>query len=78
NPSGYGAVISGIGSGQLAEPSAGGKVNSLSSSDSKTREVGVIGTFQYGLANRYFLTAGIRSDATSKTGRNSRWGTFPT
>lgn len=78
NPSGYGAVISGIGSGQLADPSAGGKVNSLSSSDSKTREVGVIGTFQYGLANRYFLTAGIRSDATSKTGRNSRWGTFPT
>ncbi len=78
NPSGYGAVISGIGSGQLADPSAGGKVNSLSSSDSKTREVGIIGTFQYGFASRYFLTAGIRSDATSKTGRNSRWGTFPT
>lgn len=78
NPSGYGAVIAGIGSGQLADPSAGGKVTSLSSSDSKTREVGIIGTFQYGFASRYYLTAGIRSDATSKTGRNSRWGTFPT
>lgn len=78
NPSGYGAVIAGIGSGQLADPSAGGKVTSLSSSDSKTREVGIIGTLQYGFASRYYLTAGIRSDATSKTGRNSRWGTFPT
>lgn len=77
-PSGYGARIGGIGSGQLSDPSAGGKVTSLFSSESKTREVGIIGTLQYGFAGRYYLTAGIRSDATSKTGRNSRWGTFPT
>lgn len=77
-PSGYGSVIAGIGSGQLADASAGGKVISLSSDESKTREIGLIGTLQYGYASRYYLTAGIRSDATSKTGRNSRWGTFPT
>lgn len=77
-PSSYQALISGIGSGELADPSAGGKVNSLESSDEKVREVGVIGSLQYGFGGRYYLTAGLRSDATSKTGRNSRWGTFPT
>ena len=32
---------------------------------------------QYGLLNRYTLTLNARADASSKVGRNHRWGFFP-
>lgn len=79
--SGYKASIFGIGSGELADPSAGGTVKTnkgLVSSDSKNRQVGFMGSLHYSYNNRYNATMGIRSDATSQTGRTCRWGTFPT
>lgn len=75
--SSYSSTIAGIGSGELADPSAGGKVTGQSSSDSKNRRIGFVGTFQYSYDSRYNITGGIRSEANSNTGKNSRWGTFP-
>ena len=37
----------------------------------------VIGRLNYSLLDRYVLTATLRSDGSSRFGKNSRWGTFP-
>lgn len=77
NSSSHKSTIAAIGSGELADPSGNGKVTQMSSSDSQNRKIGINGSFQYNFGDRYIATAQIRSDANSSTGRNSRWGTFP-
>ncbi len=37
----------------------------------------VLGRAIYNFDNRYFVTASIRADGSSKFGPNNRWGTFP-
>lgn len=37
----------------------------------------VIGRFMYNYDKRYFLTAAIRRDGSSKFSKDNRWGTFP-
>lgn len=39
--------------------------------------VSVFGRLNYNYADRYLLTATMRSDASSKFGQNNRWGYFP-
>ena len=49
---------------------------SPSGSNSKSREVGVIGALNYSYGDRYLFDASIRKSASSIYGDNSRWGTF--
>lgn len=77
NSSSHSSAISAIGSGEMADPSGSGKIVKMSSSDSKSRKVGFMGSINYNYGERYNFNARIRSDANSSTGRNSRWGTFP-
>lgn len=77
NGSSHNGAVSNVGSEEMADPSGGGKIIKMSSSDSQSRKVGFMGSVNYNFGERYNFNARIRSDANSKTGRNSRWGTFP-
>ena len=47
-----------------------------SGSSAKTREIGIIGAFNYSYADRYLFDASIRQSASSVYGSDNRWGTF--
>ena len=47
-----------------------------SGSSSKTREIGIIGAFNYSYAERYLFDASVRRSASSVYGSDNRWGTF--
>lgn len=40
--------------------------------------VGVFGRAQYNYASKYYLTASLRRDGSTKFGKDSKWGLFPT
>jgi TonB-linked SusC/RagA family outer membrane protein len=50
---------------------------SESSYQSEYKLVGYFGRFNYNYANRYFLSASIRHEGSSKFGSDHKWGTFP-
>lgn len=45
-------------------------------SNSKLREIGIIGALNYSYADRYLFDASLRRSASSAYGKDSRWGTF--
>ena len=45
-------------------------------SDSKTREIGLVGALNYSYAERYLLDASIRETGSSLYGNENHWGTF--
>ena len=47
-----------------------------SGSDSKTREIGLIGAFNYSYADRYLFDASIRESGSSVYGSDNHWGSF--
>jgi TonB-linked SusC/RagA family outer membrane protein len=47
-----------------------------SGSTNKTREIGLIGAFDYSYDDRYLFDASIRKTGSSIYGSNNRWGTF--
>ena len=47
------------------------------SMDSKTTMFGYFGRADYSYQGKYLATLTVRRDASSKFGKNSRWGTFP-
>ena len=47
-----------------------------SGSSAKTREIGIIGAFNYSYAERYLFDASVRRSASSVYGSDNRWGTF--
>ena len=47
-----------------------------SGSNSKTREIGIIGALNYLYDDRYLFDASIRESASSMYGADNRWGTF--
>jgi TonB-linked SusC/RagA family outer membrane protein len=51
-----------------------GATNSL---ETKNVLISYFGRLQYSYADRYQLAASLRRDASSKFGKDSRWGTFP-
>lgn len=73
----YNSSVSGIGSAEVADPAAGGKITKLTSSSSSNRSVGFLANGHYNYDDRYMITAGVRYDGNSKMGRNARWGAFP-
>ena len=64
-------------SGFLSDPANNGALQSLQASKSQSRSVAVVGSFMYSYKNRVNLNAAFRTDGSSNTGRQSRWGTFP-
>lgn len=61
----------------LSDPSANGRILGFGTSTSQNRDVAFLGTLFYSYKNKYNINGFLRSDASSVTGRNSRWGTFP-
>jgi len=55
---------------------SGGVFNG-SGSKYKYNRLSVFGRLNYSYANKYLVQATIRRDASSKFGKNNRWGTFP-
>ncbi|MFY0598974.1 MAG: TonB-dependent receptor [Cyclobacteriaceae bacterium] len=52
-------------------------VNNTSSSSSEHSLASVFGRINYKLKNRYFLSATIRRDGSSRFGKDNKWGNFP-
>ena len=52
--------------------------SSISSWASSSRLIGFFGRVQYNYKSKYYLTASLRRDGSSKFGINKKWGTFPT
>lgn len=61
----------------LSDPGANGKIVGIGAGKSQNRDVAFVGTLFYSYKMRYKINALIRTEASSVTGRNSRWGTFP-
>ncbi|MGD9930334.1 MAG: TonB-dependent receptor [Mangrovibacterium sp.] len=50
---------------------------SMSSSQNSSRLVGWFARLNYNYANKYFLSASVRHEGSSKFGANHKWGNFP-
>lgn len=50
---------------------------SMSTSQNESKLVGYFGRLNYNFANKYFLSASIRYEGSSKFGKDHKWGTFP-
>ncbi len=64
----YSITTSGNGDEAVASPSSGGKVTSMSSSNSSYREVGFVGTISYDYDNRFAFTPAARMAGNSNQG----------
>lgn len=51
--------------------------NSVSSGKEEYKLISFLGRVNYNYDNRYYLTASVRRDGSSKFGVNNRWGIFP-
>lgn len=49
----------------------------MSSTQNQNKLVGWFGRINYNYANRYFLSASVRYEGSSKFGADHKWGTFP-
>jgi len=49
----------------------------LSSTSNKYRRIGYLGRLNYNFDSKYLIAASIRKDASSRFGKDNRWGTFP-
>ena len=73
----YASMIYGAASAGMSDPSAGGAVTSIGSSESEVRNLSGIGSFAYTLLNRYSLNATFNYEGKSSLGNDNRWGFFP-
>lgn len=73
----YASMIYGAASAGMSDPSAGGAVTSIGSSESEVRSLSGIGSFAYTLLNRYSLNATFNYEGKSSLGNDNRWGFFP-
>ncbi len=64
--------------GNISSPSAEGTIgDKFSTGASEWRSIYVTGQFHYGYKGKYMFDLSMRRDASSKFGKNTRWGTFP-
>lgn len=73
----YASMIYGAASAGMSDPSAGGAVTSIGSSESEVRSLSGIGSFAYTLMNRYSVNATFNYEGKSSLGNDNRWGFFP-
>jgi TonB-linked SusC/RagA family outer membrane protein len=57
--------------------SSGSKTYSFNQALSSSSMISYFGNLSYNFDNKYFIEGNIRRDGSSKFGKNSRWGTFP-
>ncbi len=57
--------------------SGNSQYNSIGSYREEYKLISFLGRVNYNYAGKYFLTASIRRDGSSKFGKNNRWGNFP-
>lgn len=60
----------------LYEPIAASQLNSFTGSSVDYRLLSFLGRAEYNYANRYFLSASLRTDGSSRFAPETRWGTF--
>ena len=63
--------------GDIWDPAANAPISLLASGSSESRGVGILGSFNYKLKDRYIAALNARMDGSSKFGSNQRWGLFP-
>jgi TonB-linked SusC/RagA family outer membrane protein len=73
----FATVTSGSFPNDLVETLNAGVVTSGSSTATEWSMISYLGRAQYNFQNKYFLTAAIRRDGSSRFGRDTRWGYFP-
>lgn len=61
----------------LRYPSSGTKTPAATGTDSFTSLVSYLGRVMYNYAEKYYLTASIRVDGSSKFSKDNKWATFP-
>ena len=61
----------------LRYPSSGTKSPAATGTDSFTSLVSYLGRVMYNYAEKYYLTASIRVDGSSKFSKDNKWATFP-
>ncbi|MCC8174351.1 MAG: SusC/RagA family TonB-linked outer membrane protein [Odoribacter sp.] len=76
--SNYTSVIYGAASPNLDDPTTGGTVESIGSSDSETRSISALLSVHYTLFNKYIIQSVINASGNSSMGKSKRWGYFPT
>ena len=77
NSTGQSTSGSGLPSGSITSPDAGGKNTGLSSSYAEWRSLYFTLSVHYAYKSRYMLDVSARADATTKFGPDKRWGVFP-
>jgi TonB-linked SusC/RagA family outer membrane protein len=60
----------------LYEPAAASQLNDFTGISDNYTKLSFFGQGQYNYLNRYFLTASVRRDGSSRFSPDSRWGTF--
>ncbi|MBD2754146.1 TonB-dependent receptor [Spirosoma sp. BT704] len=73
----FATVTSGSFPNDLVETLNAGVVTSGSSTASEWAMISYLARAQYNFQNKYFLTAAIRRDGSSRFGTDTRWGYFP-
>jgi TonB-linked SusC/RagA family outer membrane protein len=70
-------ATSGLPDAQITDPTGVGFLESVSSSTSKAKSIGLISRAHYSFLNRYILDLTCRVDGSSKFGQNNQFGAFP-
>ena len=73
----FATITSGSFPNDLVETLNAGVVSNGSTNASEWAMLSYLARTQYNYKNRYFLTAAIRRDGSSRFGGNTRWGYFP-
>jgi outer membrane receptor protein involved in Fe transport len=73
----FASITSGNFPNDLVETLNAGVVSSGFTNASEWAMISYLARAQYNYLNRYFFTAAIRRDGSSRFGANSRWGYFP-
>lgn len=61
----------------LVQTLNGGQVTGGGSSKEEWSLLSVLGRVQYNFASKYYLSAAVRADGSSRFGANNKWGVFP-
>ena len=72
----YATEVSGSGSANIADPSAGGKIKKTSSGSSNGRTVRLALNAHYNYDDRYMATLGYNLEGNSRMGKDRRFGGF--
>ena len=61
----------------MTDPAANAIFNAIKSTESESSTLGALARVSYSYKDRYVVSGNVRGDASSRFGRNKRWGIFP-